>query len=79
MWEVSRDCRFSQFRGKKKFLFTKKKSSMIYLGSSYTEKNQIETGCLLQASPADLGDAQNSRNWTTASGEILEFFYLVCY
>lgn len=52
---------------------------MIYLGSSYTEKNQIETGCLLQASPADLGDAQNSRNWTTASGEILEFFYLVCY
>lgn len=50
---------------------------MIYLGSSCTERNQIETGCLLQASPADPGDAQNSRNEQTASGEILEFFYLV--
>lgn len=40
----------------------KKNNSMIHLGSSCTEKNQIETGCLLQASPADLGDAQNSRN-----------------
>lgn len=40
----------------------RKKISMIHLGFSCTEKNQIETGCLLQASSADLGDAQNSRN-----------------
>lgn len=40
----------------------KKKKSMIYFGSSCAERNQIETGCLFRTSPADPGDAQNSRN-----------------
>lgn len=46
------------------FLFKKrkKKAVMIYFSSSCTEGNQIQTGCLLEASPDDLGDAQNSRN-----------------
>lgn len=70
MCEVSHDCRFAQFGVKKVFVQKKKRG-----GGGAKERRPydlswllmhreelIETGCLLQASPADLGNAQNSRN-----------------